>query len=220
MYKMDHPFTIQSIEEVHKAIVDGLNDFSPIVLIYNREQFFIEEEPFELRLNNERMISHFKKAGIQSISFEKGLNKSELDKFVIIFADLKNYPNVALMKSALLEEKVSNLKINHVIYKKVTTDDEIVSKDQLKDISSNSESGPSGQMYGEVVNMMAESILMEEVEKSISLEALISDPESVSKDMISKDLSMTQNGQAESSKPGYHVAHQLVQFRNEIQKAT
>jgi hypothetical protein len=220
MYKMDHPFTIQSIGEVHKTIVDGLNEFSPIVLIYNRDQFFIEEEPFELRLNNERMISHFKKAGIQSISFEKGIKKSEIDNFVTIFTDLKNYPNATLMKSALSEKRVSSLKINHVIYKKVTADDEVVSKDKLKDIPANSQSGASGQMYNEVVNMMAESILVEEVEKSISLEALLSDPQSVSKDMINKDLSMAQSGQAESSKPGYHVAHQLVQFRNEIQKAT
>ena len=166
------------------------------------------------------MISHFKKAGIQSISFEKGMQKSELDKFVIIFTDLKNYPNAEKMKSALLEKKVSSLKINHVVYKKVTADDEVVSKDELNDLSANSESSISGEMYSEVVNMMTESILMEEVEKTISLEALISDPETVSKDMISKDLSMAQNGQAESSKPGYHVAHQLVQFRNQIQKVT
>jgi len=220
MYKMDHPFTIQSIEEVHKTIVDGLNDISPIILMYNRGQFFIEEEPFELRLNNDRMISHFKKAGIQSISFEKGIKKSELDNFVTIFIDLKNYPNAKFMESALLKKKVSSLRINHVVYKKVTADDEIVSKDKLKQTSTNSQGVVSGQMYSEVVNMMAESILMEEVEKSISLEALFSNPESVSKDIINADLSMARSGQAESSKPGYHISQQLVQFRNEIQKVS
>ena len=220
MYKMDHPFTVQSIEEVYKTISDGLNDFSPIVLIYNRDQFFIEEEPFELRLNNERMISHFKKAGIQSISFEKGIQKSELDNFVAIFMDVKRYPNATLMKRALSEKGISSLKINHVVYKKVTADDEVVSKEKHQNPSANSPDGTSAQMHSEVMSMMAESILREEVEKSFSLEALLSNPGSVSKDMIKKDLSMAQNGQVESGKPGDHIADQLVQFRHEIQKAT
>ena len=220
MYNMDHPFTNQSIDEVYETITDSLNDFSPIVLILNRDQFYIEEELFDPRLNTDRMVSHFKKAGIQSISFEKGVRKTELDDFVSIFADLNAYPNAVSMKSALSEKAVSNLKINHVLYKKVTADDEVVAKEKLNDLNKNSQDSDSSKMYSEVVNMMAESILMEEVEKSISLEALLASPEKVSKDIIDKDLLMAQNDQVEAQPPGYHIADQLIQFKNEVQKAT
>jgi len=80
------------------------------------------------------------------------------------------------MKDALSMMMVTKLKINHFIYKKVTTDDEIISKDKLKEISTDPRDSSSKKMLGEVVNMMAESILMEEVEKSISLDALLADP--------------------------------------------
>ena len=51
MYKLDHPFAIQSIDQAYKAIQVGLNEFSPVVLTFNRDQFFIEDEPFDHRLN-------------------------------------------------------------------------------------------------------------------------------------------------------------------------
>jgi hypothetical protein len=216
MYKMDHPFTIQSIEEVHQSITEGLNDFSPIVIAFNRDQLFVEDEPFDSRLNIKRLIAHFKKAGIHSISFEKGVQKTELDDFVNIFTDTKIHADAGSMKSALASKMVARLKINHVVYKKVTADDEVISKDKLKDISENSD---SASMYNEVVNMMAESILMEEAEKSISLDALLSNPEKVSKEIIETDLSTARNDRSETNHPGGHIADQLVRFKTEIQKA-
>ena len=45
MYKIDHPFTSKSIQELYSTVTEGLDLFSPVVIILNREQFFIEEEP-------------------------------------------------------------------------------------------------------------------------------------------------------------------------------
>ena len=220
MYKMDHPFTNQSIDDVYKTITDSLNDLSPIALTFNRGRFYIEEELLDPRLHTQKMESHFKKAGIESISFEKGVRKAELDDFVNIFTDLNTYPDAASMKSALSGKMVSNLKINHVLYKKVTADDEVVSKEKLDDLNKSSQDGDSAKMYGEVVNMMAESILAEEVQKSISLEAIVSNPGKVSKDIIDQDLLMAQNDPVEAQPAGAHIADQLVQFKNEVQKAS
>ena len=92
MYKIDHQFTNQSIQEVYNVVTEGLDLISPVALILNREQFFIEEEPFDHRLNTSRMAAHFKKTGIQSISFEKGMAEADLKSFVKIFVDPKSYP--------------------------------------------------------------------------------------------------------------------------------
>ena len=220
MYKMDHPSAIKSIDEVYKAITDGLNEFSPVVFTFDRGQFYIEEDPFDPRLNTSRMAAHFKKAGIQSISFEEGVEKTELVEFVKIFTDSKTYTTADSMKNALSKKMVSNFKINHFIYMKVATDEEIISTDKLKEMSTDSRDSSSTKMLSDVVNMMAEGILMEEVEKSISIEALLADPEKLSKDIIDKDLALAQNDQTEMNNPGSHIVEQLDRFKDEVQKVT
>ena len=165
MYKIDHPFTSESIQELYSTVTEGLDLFSPVALILNREQFFIEEEPFDHRLNTSRMAAHFKKAGIQSISFEKGINEEEIKNFVKVFVDPKSYPKASSMQNALAKMLVSNVKINHVFYKKMTADDEIVTKEKIKETSGDINNSSSDQMFGEVLNMMSESFLMAEIQK-------------------------------------------------------
>ncbi|MGA9261130.1 MAG: hypothetical protein WBV95_04100, partial [Desulfobacterales bacterium] len=72
MYHIDHPFTAQALTEFYNTTTHGLTLFSPVALIMHQEQFFIEEEPLDQRINTGKMLTHFKKADIQSISFEKG----------------------------------------------------------------------------------------------------------------------------------------------------
>ncbi len=218
MYKIDHPFASQSIQEVYVTVREGLDLFSPVVLILNREQFFIEEEPFDHRLNTSRMAAHFKMLGIQSISFEKGIAEAELKSFVKIFVDPKSYPKASLMKKALAEMLVSNVKINHVFYKKMTADDEIVSKEKLKETSNDTNNASSDQMFGEVLNMMAESVLVEEIEKSFSLKTLIKDPIKLSNDLISKDLEEAKGEQTKSSQNGPVIVGQLARIKEEVIK--
>jgi hypothetical protein len=218
MYKMDHPFTNKSIQEVYHTVTEGLDLFSPVALIFNRGQFFVEEEPFDHRFNTSRMAAHFKKTDIQSISFEKGMSEAELKSFVKIFVDPVSYPKASSMKKALTEMMVSNLKINHVFYKKMTADDEIVSKEKRTESSNNSQDDHSRQMYGGVLNMMAESVLMEEIEKSFSLKNLLADPIKLSKDLIDKDLHETKGTHTESSNSGPFIAGQLMRIRDEVIK--
>ena len=61
MYEMDHPYTTQAVNDFYNTISKGLADSSQIVLIMNHEQFFIDDEPFDSRLNTTRMVAHFKK---------------------------------------------------------------------------------------------------------------------------------------------------------------
>ena len=218
MYNKDHPLTNQSIQEVYNTVTEGLDLFSPVALILNREQFFIEEEPLDHRLNTSRMAAYFKKVGIQSISFEKGMAEAELKSFVKIFVDPKSYPKASSMKKALAEMLVSKVKINHVFYKKMTADDEIVSKEKLKETSNDTHNASSDQMFGEVLNMMAESVLTEEIEKSFSLKNLLADPIKLSENLISKDFDGAKEEQTESSRNGPFIAGQLTRIREEVIK--
>ena len=198
MYKVDHQFTKRSIQDVFTTVSDGLNFLSPVSIILNREEFFVEEEPFDDRLNTARMAAHFKKLGIQSISFEKGVSEADLKSFVKIIVDPISYPKASLMQNALAEMSVSKVKVNHVFLKKMTADDEIVTKEDLQKRSKGSDDSSSDQMFGEVLNMMTESALMEEIEKTFSLKSLIEDPIKLSRDLISKDYAVAKGYQTES----------------------
>jgi hypothetical protein len=126
MYNLDHPYTIQSLAEFSTVIDEGLAVYSPIVIIMHQDQFFIEEEPLDSRINTSKMLQHFKKAGINSVSFEKGLGEEELKTFAPIFIDTANYADTDAMKAACTQQGVDKIKINHVFYTKVTENDEVV----------------------------------------------------------------------------------------------
>ena len=106
MYNLDHPFTVESMNNYYKTITDGLSTFSPIVLIMHQEQFFIEDEPLDSRINLSKMVIHFKKARIQSISFEKGMKSDELKLFIGIFSNITKFSTADHMKKALSSSSV------------------------------------------------------------------------------------------------------------------
>jgi len=189
MYNLEHPFAVESMNNYYKTITDGLSTLSPIVVIMHQEQFFIEDEPLDPRINLSKMVIHFKKAGIQSISFEKGMKSDEFKLFIGIFSDLKKYPAADQMKKALSNSSVKRVRINHVIFKKMTADDKVVSKDTKVEDMSGVPIAPQGAAKTKFMDMMVENIAMEELEKSLSLKSLIEDPTGVSKAIIDKDLS-------------------------------
>ena len=93
MYTINHPITVQALDDLQKALIKILEQADPLVFIMNREQFFIEDEIFDPKINTERMVTHFKKAKIESISFEKGIKTLELTRFLHIFINIQKYPS-------------------------------------------------------------------------------------------------------------------------------
>ena len=202
MYNLDHPFTVDSMNNYYKTITEGLSTFSPIVLIMNQEQFFIEEEPLDSRINLSKMVIHFKKAGIQSISFEKGMKSDELNLFIEIFSDLKKFSTADHMKKALTSGNVKKIRINHVIFKKMTSDDKIVSKGTIIGNQSGMPQASQGAAKTKFMDMMVENIVMEEVEKSLSIKSLMEDPTGLSKAIVDKDLSASKESGDEKGGTG------------------
>ena len=218
MYQMDHPYVKQSIDEFHPFVEKLLTSISPLVFAMNREQFFTDEEPLDPRITVNRMVAHFKKAEIQSISFYEGMTKNELKTFLGIFVSLDKYPNAESMKGTLTEKGITSLKINHVFYKKVTEDDEVVSRDVLKNITP--------EMMGEdelkskklFIDMVLESVLGEEFEKNLNINNLLTNPTGLSMNMIEADINSVQKSDAEDRRPGPVLLHQLQVIGEEVEK--
>ncbi|MGD8258507.1 MAG: hypothetical protein PVH56_13130, partial [Desulfobacterales bacterium] len=74
------------------------------------------------------MAAHFKKTDIESVSFEKGVKKADIKKFFSVFTNSKKYSTAGAMRFALSGLGIKNIKINYVFYKKMTTDEEVITK--------------------------------------------------------------------------------------------
>ena len=116
LYKLDHPYTFQAINDFYNSLIKGLNGQSRIVLIMKHNQFFIEDEPFDSKLNTSRILSHFKQSATESISFENGIKDGEITNFFKVFCDLKKYPCADDMQAKIQKSGISHIKLKAVIH--------------------------------------------------------------------------------------------------------
>lgn len=187
MYQTSHPFIKQSMTDVLNLATQLLEKISPLVFILNRGQFFIDEEPLDPRINIKRIADLFKKNSLQSISFEAGIRESELFIFAELFSSLPQNLGADNLKDTLIRKGVFNIKINHVVFKKVTQDDQIVSKDALKQVTPMMDSEDE-QHRKQFMETVLESVLSEEFAKTLSISNLMSSPKDFTQQMIEADL--------------------------------
>ena len=204
MYQPNHPFVEQSIDMFYDGALDLLKVISPLVFILNREEFFVDEEPLDPRLNVSRLVMLFKNNGIQSISIEPGLEKREVKVFLEVFGDITKYSGAEGFKKAIFARGVTSIKVNHVRYKKVTEDDEVIARDALKDLTPQmlaaEDEAKTRKMF---MDTLLESVLTEEFAKTLNIESLMANPGAVSQNMIQADLESVSSGSATAARgPG------------------
>ena len=88
------------------------------------------------------------------------------------------------MKKALESKRIKTIKINHVFFKKVSSDEEIVSRDVYKKISETDPDGLQVSSKKMFMDMVLESLLTEEFEKALTIKNITENPAEVSKNMI------------------------------------
>jgi len=213
MYNTEHPPTVQALSDFFSNASLGLESVSPLVIIMTRDQFFLEEEPLDPRINASRMAAYFKKAEVQSISFERGLSEAEVKGFLNIFCDARNYPTAEAMKAALPSANVSHIRINHVFFQKMTADEAVVSKDQA--LGGGGEG--AGPLDEETVQMLVTSLLSDDLEKSLSMSQIMGSPGALSQAIVRKDAETRAPGAGASA--GGLIQDALAQIGAEVDKA-
>jgi hypothetical protein len=187
MYQKNHPFVQESINEAQQLFGIICDHISPLVFILNREQFYIDDEPLDPRINVKRLATIFKNSAIESISFEKGMANTELGYFVEVFAGLTPVTEVREFKQSIASRGVHNIKVNHVRFKKVTEEDQIISREALRKVAPivDDEEEQNRKRFMET---LLESVLAEEFAQTLNISSLMQDPALVSRNMIQADL--------------------------------
>jgi hypothetical protein len=216
MYGPGHPFSVQAASEFFLSFKELLEHTSPVVLIYTRNQFFLEDEPLDPNLNVFKISSHFKKSDISSISIEAGLEKEEVEAFVTIFLDARSYPTAESMRSALAARQVEHIKINHVFYQKVTEDDQVVLKSVAAKSERLSDELDTAQATQDALGLIAGKLMMEELDQGLAIQRLVADPLALSREMVAEGPAGTGSGAAA---PGEAIARRLSALGDEVQNA-
>ncbi len=213
MYRYDHPHAVQSTADFHRCMTSVLRRQSPIVLLFSRDQFFVEDEPLDGRLNTARMGSHFEKAKVQSISFEAGLSLQEVEAFLRIFTDLGGHPDADAMKAALAKSGAAHVRINHVFFRKMTEDDAVVSKERLgSESAGDAAAAPADPPRDGIAEMVAGQLLVEEAERALSIRRILENPAAASRALI-------QSGGAATAEEEPAIVRNLGRIRGEVEAA-
>jgi GGDEF domain-containing protein len=184
----------------------------------NRDQFFIDEEPLPPGTQVGRIASYFNKTGIQSLSFENGLGKNEIKTFLDILTSSDTYPNADEMRKALAARGVRHVKINHVFFKKVTRDDEIISNEALEKLTPKIAEQDEKESRRLFIDMVLERLLAEELKETLTIENLLKDPAALSNKMTETDVAFNNRGEVKGGHPGMVLMHELEILGEDLQK--
>ncbi len=188
MYSANHPFLVEAIDSAYQYLTEILKNISPTVFILNGERFYVDEEPLDSRVNVSKIVAHFKKTGMESITFYSGTEKKELLFLLDIITSLDKYHNAEEMNNALFKKQISNIKINHFYFRKVSAEDELISKNMLDKVTPEIMGEDHDKMRQMFMDSVFNSVLQEEFINKLNLDSLLTNPDGLPKEMISADL--------------------------------
>jgi len=128
MYGVTHQMTVDSLKPFFTVLALSLEKAPLITLSIERESILLEGTNIDKVVNAKKLAAHFNKVGIQSLSFERGLIEDTLTVFLEVTADAKKFPNIEAMKSELAKRRVKGFRLNYVVYRKMTADEEVIQK--------------------------------------------------------------------------------------------
>jgi hypothetical protein len=130
LYGGTHQTTQESAVPLFNLIkrhVDNTN--AMLSIIVERESAYVENFCVDKIINVRRLILHFKKAGLQSISFDSSVSLESIRSLFMVLSDQQGYPAVDDMKNGLMLKHCEGVRLNYVVYRKMTVDEAVVNKE-------------------------------------------------------------------------------------------
>ena len=131
LYGGSHHTTIENATPFYGNLAKALEGKKGLTLSIERESVFIESFCVDKMVNSRRMVAYFKKAGLHSISFEEGVSPEEIRSFIRILGDVRESPSIKAIEDLFRADGVKKIRINYVVYRKVTVDEEVIDKRAL-----------------------------------------------------------------------------------------
>ncbi len=133
MYGGSHQTTKDSATSFFHILRPLFDISDTITIIAEKESIYIENHCVDKLVSVQRINNRFKKAGVQSISFARDASLESALALFYIMGSLTDFQSVDAMQAYLAREHVSGIKINYVVYKKVTLDEAVVNKQTISE---------------------------------------------------------------------------------------
>jgi hypothetical protein len=128
-YGMRHPMTQRAVNTAHEALADGLESEPMMTLLLDRGSLFLDKHPVGKRFNPRQLINTFTRIGLESISFEASIGKQDLEAVIAALSGDDRIDSVEDMSRYLDTQSARGVRLNYVVYRQVTSDQQVVSGD-------------------------------------------------------------------------------------------
>ncbi len=116
------------------AILQQTLGATPIITVsVERGSVYLENHCVDKLVSVARIVSRLGKAGVQSVSFDKDADLKSIQALFLMIGSLADFKDVATMQDYLRNNHSSGVRINYVVYQKVTVDETIVNKELLSE---------------------------------------------------------------------------------------
>lgn len=133
MYGGSHQTTKDSAASFFSVLQPMIAIANTITVSAEKDSIFFENHCVDKLVSVQRINNRFKKTGVQSVSFDRDASLESALALFYLMGSLSDFKSVETMQDYLRNERISGVKINYIVYKKVTIDDAIVNKDVLAD---------------------------------------------------------------------------------------
>lgn len=130
-YGSAHPATNKSAQDLAAALEDIFTVVPFITLIRIGDSLYIEKWCVDNKMNAHRFIAIFQRAHIESISIARGTAKDDLKALIEILSDFHNLLTVDAMITTLQLKGISTIRMNYVVFEKITKDEAVISRTQV-----------------------------------------------------------------------------------------
>ena len=182
-YGVEHPVAERALGTLLNTLHDALEVTDPITLMLDRGSFFIEDFQVDARFNARRLALVFRSLELQSITFSEGVDAPALTRLMAILASPDDYAGIDEVRDALSEEAGESIRVNHVVLRKFTADDEVIGREGLEELTDLAEQAVSGGAKRRE-GPPPDEPLMERVEQVFSLAGLVRSPDRVAGELI------------------------------------
>jgi len=183
-YGADHPVSDRAYETLLSGLTGCLDMVESLTLMLDRGAFFVEEYPVDAKFNSSRLVIVFRKLGLESVTFLPGAGRNELKCLMSVLTSPDEFGDIDAVRAELERQGIETIRVNHVVLRKFTSDDEVIDRGGLEELTGLAEQAvAAGGDLDESSGMTSEQ-LMSRVEKVFSMHALLQQPERMAGDLV------------------------------------
>jgi len=133
MFGGGHQTTKDSSANFYNLLQQALTTIEIITISVERGSVYLENHCVDKLVSVPRITSRLNKAGVQSVSFDQDLTLEGVQALFYMIGSLADFKDVSAMQSYLRAQQLAGVRLNYVVYQKITVDETIINKELLSE---------------------------------------------------------------------------------------